>query len=224
MPTLSNLLEESRFKPPSPDVIAECDRRAREAEREERRRAWVAKLQAAEIPPEFQRASLENCQPQISEWVERFKRGSVRNLILQGTPGTGKTYSASAALLSLLSGVSGKFTRESDIVRLTRDSMGGRERISTIVDRYSAPRVLILDDFGKIQHKDWSLPIVWEILDNRYAWRKPTIFTMQCNSQVLSMRLSTETDPGYTAAAIIDRMKDSDVVITAGESRRGNRD
>lgn len=223
MQTLSSLLDASPFKLPPLEVIEACGRRAELAEAEERKRAWVSKLRAANIPPEFQSAQLQNCQPGVVEWVERVNGGSVRNLILQGKPGTTKTYQATAALLSLLSGMTGKFTRESDIVRRIRDSMASNDSISSIVRDYSAPHVLVLDDFGKIQHKDWSLPTLWEILDNRYTQRKPTIFTMQGNSQILAQRLATETDPGYTAAAIIDRMKDSDVVIMTGSSKRGNR-
>lgn len=223
MQTLNSTLDQLPFKVPPPEVRARMDREAREAEREERKRNWVAKLRAANVPPEFKDADLTKCDPAVAEWVHRVLDGSTRNLILQGNPGTSKTYSACASLLALLEQSSGRFTRETQLMHRIRDAISGKDSESAVIEYFSSPRVLVLDDFGKVQHRDWSLPILWEILDNRYTWRRPTIFTMQLDSKVLAARLSTENDPGYTAAAIIDRMKDSDVVTTSGSSRRGQR-
>lgn len=223
MITLGNALEMCPFSIPSPEVRAESARRAEEAEKEERRRNQVAKLRTAHVPPEFKCADLATCDPSIAEWVKRVREGSTRNLILQGKPGVGKTYTAVAALISLLPDVTGRFVRETDIVRRLRDVMNGRDSESAVIETYSSPKVLVLDDFGKVQHRDWSLPAMWEIIDNRYSWHRPTIFTMQGDSALLTARLSTETDQGYTAGSIVDRMRDSDVVTLQGSSRRGHR-
>lgn len=220
---MSESLRSARFEPPSAELRAECDRRARESEAEERERMSAQRLHAAGIPQEFEGADLSQCDQRVAEWVGRIRAGSSRNLILQGAPGVGKSHAAAAALLALLGDRSGRFAREVSIVSDIRDMMGGRDSESSIVSRYSGPAVLVIDDLGKVQHRDWSLPILWEIVDNRHVRRKPTIFTMQGDSRVLTARLSTETDQGYTAAAILDRMRDSDVVALDGGSRRGGR-
>lgn len=223
MTTLQAQLENSRFKIPPPEVIAEIGKRAKQAEEEEQKRKWRRKLLNAFIPPEFENAELSQCLPEVAAWVERIKGGSTRNLILQGSPGVGKSYSASAALLELLKDFRGLFAREVEIVGAIRDTFNGIGSESSIVQTYSSPQILVLDDFGKMQARDWYLPVIWEIIDNRYTYRKPTIFTLQDGSDVLRLRLSTPTDKGYTAASILDRMKDSDVVKIPGKSRRGNR-
>lgn len=223
MQTLKDSLETCPFKIPPPEVRDEMARRAAEAEEEERRRAYASRLRIANIPPDFIDAQLDQCVPEVAAWVDRIKAGSERNLILQGDPGTTKSYSASAALIALLEDRSGRFVRETQIVHRIRDAIEARETIGSIVERYSSPAILVLDDFGKAKHSDTSLAIIWEILDNRDTWHRPTIYTMQGDSRVLSERLSTEKDQGYTAAAIVDRMKNSDVIKLTGKSRRGRR-
>lgn len=223
MQKLAQSLMDFRSKIPAPEARAESEQLALQAEKEERKRKWVAKLRSANIPPEFKDASIAKCDPLVAEWVQRVMDGSRRNLILQGKPGTLKTYSACAALIALLPTVSGRFTRETDIMRRIRDSLDGRDSVSSIIETYSSPRILVLDDLGKVQHKDWSLPVLWEILDNRDSWNRPTIITKQCDSKVLFQRWSTETDQGFTADSLLDRLRNSDVVTTAGKSRRGDR-
>lgn len=223
MQTLKDSLETCPFRIPSPEARAEMARQAAEAEEEERKRIHVAKLRTANIPPEFKDADLGQCVPDVAAWVDRVKAGSRRNLILQGDPGTTKSYSASAALIALLEDRTGRFARETEIVTRIRDAIDAKETIGSIIENYSSPAILVLDDFGKAKHSDTSLAILWEILDNRDVWHRPTIFTMQGDSRILAERLSTERDQGYTAAAIVDRMKNSDVVKLTGKSRRGRR-
>lgn len=221
--TLSRLSEKLRSKIPPPEVLAEIEREEIEAEREERKRNQVAKLEAANIPPEFRNADLSECDERVRSWVARIEDGSARNLILQGDPGVGKSHSAASALIQLMTHHRGMFARDTEIMRQVRDTFSGVGTESEIVNRYSRPQFLVIDDFGKVKARDWYLPIIWEIIDNRYSCSRPTIFTMQGDSRELMERLSTPEDRGFTAAAIIDRMKDSDVVRLEGKSRRGRR-
>lgn len=223
MQAFKDLLGSSTFKMPPPEVVKEASRRAKIADEEERRRQLTQRFEGAHIPPEFVDADINVCDDRVAAWVDRIRDGSTRNLILQGKPGVGKSYSAAAALRALLLDRKGKFAREVDLVSDIRGIMSGRDHESEVVGRYSYPPILVFDDFGKMQARDWYLPILWEIIDNRYTYRKPIIFTMQGDSSMLAARLSTETDQGYTAAAILDRMKDSDVVFLEGSSRRGHR-
>lgn len=222
--TLSALLGKSAFSPPPPEVVAETSRRAEESEREERKRSQVAKLEAASIPPEFRGASLAECDERIRGWVDRIKGGSTRNLILQGEPGVGKSHGAAAALMGLLDEGRGLFARETAIMGGIRDTFNGIGTEAEVIARYSKPRFLVIDDFGKVKARDWYLPVIWEVIDERHTHGRPTIFTMQFDSSALARRLSTPEDEGITAAAIIDRMKDSDAVRLEGPSRRGHRE
>lgn len=222
MPTLQSALRES-FKIPPPEIRAELDARARAWEREERQRVRVAKLRTANVPPEYQDASLDQCLPAIRDWCRAIEAGSRRNLILRGEVGTGKTFAGCAILNHFVDTCTCKLIREAEIITRLRAALSGKDSESEIIAAYSSPRILVLDDFGKFQARDWSLPALWEIIDNRYTWGRPTVFTTQLDSGQLALRLRTDNDPGYTADSIIDRMRDSQVVVYKGKSRRGHR-
>lgn len=193
----------------------------RESEARERERAVRDRLSKSRIPAIYADADLSSCDPAVAEWVSRRRAGSRRGLVIVGRVGRGKTYAACAALRELAMGERVLFANFEDVLEEIRQSFGKAE--GDVVARYSAAPVLCLDDFGKSRPTEWSLPLMWRLVDRRSANGRPTVYTTQYDGASLADRLRVPGDDS-TAAAILSRMRDSDVVRLDGPDRRGSLD
>ncbi len=210
----------------TPEEWAENDREVDEWERQRGGidygyNSFEARLKRSGIPSSFQDAEINKCHEVARQWADSIinAKNDGTNLYIKGQVGRGKTYTACAVMLYLLPKVQCTFVKLDDILREIKATYDGYGNEAEIVSKYSNVPVLCLDDFGKTRLTEWSLPVLFSIIDDRWCNCLPTIFTSQYEKVELFDRLSIPGDE-ETALAIISRMNKSTVLKLGGEDRR----
>lgn len=138
-------------------------------------------------------------------------------LYIEGTNGTGKTHLAAAIAMQLMTEqhipcickTAGDLLLD---IKASYDSEGVNEK--QILQVYKDVSLLILDDLGKEQCTDWSISILYSILNDRYEKMLPTIITTNYNSDELVRALTPKGYDNYKAKAIISRLREVSKVLT----------
>ena len=158
----------------------------------------------------YKRATREQvrCYAEAKRYAENFPQHFSRGegLYIEGTNGTGKTHLAVAIALELLEkGTPVIFKTASDLladIKKTYDD-GGEEE-SKVMSLFKTVDLLIIDDLGKERCTDWSISLLFSLINDRYEEMRPK---------------------GYDntkATAIVSRLKEVSSVITmAWEDYRG---
>lgn len=208
MPKVSDMLASFKLPNLTPEEWEANDREvdAWRAAEEERERAM--RVVRSGIPERFRKSDVALCDDRVRVYAS----GSLGNgLLLQGTFGSGKTYAACAVMLSRLGeGAHGRpltarFVTMDDLLRECRATFNGYDTEEAVVDRYANAGVLCIDDLGKERLTEWSLPILFSIINRRYERSKPTIITTNYRGIDL-LRCMTVNGDDTTAKAIISRM------------------
>ncbi len=153
-------------------------------------------INAARIPPLYEKASLENFSlprdnkaahdalgttlTTVKRYVRDYPHADRPGLLLIGNPGTGKTHLAVAALRGLIlrgyEGIFYDYQNLLDNIRSSYDANSGatdKEAYRTVLDT----DILLLDDLGAHRVTDWVEDTVTAILTYRCNNRKPLIAT-----------------------------------------------
>ena len=155
-------------------------------------------LEAAQIPPRFERAAFDNFllpgqqnNPIANEnlskamldarvFAREFPQLDKPGLLFMGLPGVGKTHLAVATLRVLLErGFEARFFDYQNLLERIRsgyDPASGsaaREAYQAALDT----EVILLDDLGAHRISDWVEDTVTAIINHRYNQRKATIVT-----------------------------------------------
>lgn len=85
---------------------------------------------------------------------------------------------------------------------------------SAVLSVYKAVDLLIIDDLGKEQCTEWSMSILYTIINDRYESMKPTIITTNYNEDMLISRLTLKNGDSSNIEAIISRLRENTEVIT----------
>lgn len=205
--------------------------RAAAAEREARLAAWHKRIGGAGIPERFQDRTLDNFKAatddqrhalQVArEYADSFddkasKTG--RSLLFIGNPGTGKTHLAVGIGMHLL----GKrrpvlFTTVQRAIRRVRDtwSRESAETESQAIATLVQPDLLILDEVGVQSGSDFEKNLLFDILNERYEKRRPTI---------LLSNLERKEVRTYLGERVFDRMREDggQSVAFGWQSHRGS--
>ena len=153
--------------------------------------------------------SFEVATDYIKNFREYFTQG--KGLYLEGPCGTGKTHLAIAIALAIIN------TGVPVICKTSIDMLGDIKRCyernsevteEDVLEAYKTVDLLIIDDLGKEQVTEWSVPVLYSILNERYEALLPTIITTNYNTSALAEKLSAKGDT-ETAAAIISRFVES---------------
>lgn len=153
--------------------------------------------------------SFEVATDYIKNFREYFTQG--KGLYLEGPCGTGKTHLAIAIALAIIN------TGVPVICKTSIDILGDIKRCyernsevteEEVLEAYKSVDLLIIDDLGKEQTTEWSVPVLYSILNERYEALLPTIITTNYNTSALAEKLSAKGDT-ETAAAIISRFVES---------------
>lgn len=153
---------------------------------------WAQRLRAAGVPASFHGATFESYVPtnlaaermlqQVSQYAKNFERvlkqRPVSGLVFTGALGTGKTHIACSLILELLkNGHSAAYLSCPQFLLAAREtrSFSAEEKISTLLARYTSPRLLVLDEFGAHTTQDIDYQNLYAVIDGRYQRNLPTI-------------------------------------------------
>ncbi len=168
-----------------------------------------------DVPKRFKGVSLDNyepvnreaerclkvCKAYATKWPDRLKQGG--GLVMCGMPGTGKNHLAIAigkhVIREYQSSV--KFTSAIKIARAFKSTWtkGANLTESDVIDCYSTPDLLIIDEIGVQFGSDAEKIILFEIINNRYESMKPTILLSNLPQDELSE---------FIGERVLDRMND----------------
>ena len=150
----------------------------------------------------------------VHNWNKHKANGE--GLLFEGSCGTGKTHLAVAISLALIQqGVpvvcKTSIDMLSDIKQCyQKDSTVSEEEV---VGVYKTVDLLTIDDLGKEQATEWSVSVLYNIINERYEAMLPTIITTNYKTSALIDRLSAKGDK-ETASAIVSRFVESSHRVT----------
>lgn len=199
------------------------------AENAARDARWQSRLGGSGIPPRFvdrtlprfvadndgQRHALQFAVNYCAE----FERGhSGRCAVFIGEPGTGKTHLACGIALRAMGkfGASAVFTTVSKMARRVREakSFASEETESQAIGVFVYPDLLIVDEVGLQSGTDAEARTLFDIINERYEQRKPTVFLSNLDLDGVKAALGER---------VFDRLREDggEVVTFAWESQRG---
>ncbi|WP_165904929.1 MULTISPECIES: ATP-binding protein [unclassified Dehalobacter] len=152
------------------------------------------------------------------EYADRFfefyQRGE--GLYIEGTNGTGKTHLAAAITLQLINeGIPVVCKTSIELLDNIKQAFDGSQVSEyDILKVYKQVDLLIIDDLGKEQCTDWSMSILYSILNDRYEDLRPTIITTNFNEETLIRNLTPRGFDSSKVIAIISRLREVSTVIT----------
>jgi len=170
---------------------------------------WEKKIRDSkikELPPRFQR-DLKTISPPILPEGESF--------YLYGAQNSGKSVESCFILLEEYKSVyleggpsnpldNAEFTTVADLINLFHKcyekNYDGQSE-SSLLEHYQNIRFLVLDDIGTVKPTDWTLHLLYSIIDHRYNYFKRTVITSNLSLRELAQVLG---DSRITSR--IDRM------------------
>ncbi|MDN8030315.1 ATP-binding protein [Burkholderia multivorans] len=208
----------------------EKQRREDEArDRAKRVMAWQSKIGGAGIPERFldrrlgtfvarsddQRRALAFAQDYADTFDEVLATG--RCALFIGRPGTGKTHLAVGVGMQIMeSGYTALFQTVMRAVRRVKDTWrrDSQESETAAIAAMVFPDLLILDEVGVQFSSDAERLILFDILNERYEKRKPTLFLSN---------LTTDEVKACLGERVFDRLREDggEVVPFGWESHRG---
>lgn len=151
----------------------------------------AASFDAFEAPDPRQSAALSTCR----HFAENFGKvlNSGGNLLLLGTPGTGKTFLACAVLRHVLDRQhSGAFVTEAGLLRRLRATFQASAELpeSDAINAFCTPELLVIDEAGvSIGNPDTGQRMLYDVLNGRYEAMKPTLIVSNLSADELRQHL-----------------------------------
>lgn len=216
-----------------PACIAEAQaRETAERERREREAAavlWQRQLGHAGIPDRFQDRSLKSYlaetegQRKALAFAERYADtfddalATGRSAVFIGKPGTGKTHLAVGIGLRVMhrDGRTVLFSTVMRAIRRVRNTWGRNadESETQAIEALTRPDLLILDEVGVQYGSDAERLLIFDILNERYENRRPTL---------LLSNLDLPDVRAYLGERVYDRLREDggEVVVFDWQSHR----
>ncbi len=201
--------------------ICDAERAQREAadeearERESRRSAWHLKIGQSGIPARFKERTLQNfvavtdaqrrALAFAKQYADEFDHVMTtgRCALFIGKPGTGKTHLAAGIGLQVMRDQNRTvlFTTVMRAIRRVKDSWtkGSTDSESKAIEALTFPDLLILDEIGVQAGSEFEKLTLFDVLNERYEKRKPTI---------LISNLSASDVKNYLGDRVIDRLRE----------------
>lgn len=201
-----------------------CAAAEREADRlrdEQQRRAvrvqeWEARMGRAGIPERFrdrtldsyvvshagQQMALDFAQAYADDFARVRKTG--RSAIFMGNFGTGKTHLAVGIGLQVMREhkASVLFATAGRMVRMVKDSWARNSGVteSDVVAQMVFPDLLIVDEVGVQQGTEFERNVMFDVLNERYEQRKPSLLLTNHTIEDLSSK--------YLGERVVDRLRE----------------
>lgn len=170
--------------------IYPCSCHAREVEAMEERKSRERRIEAAGIPPRYIKATLDPvgkstyderiisvCKKYIAGLLEDHGK---RGLGLIGNVGMGKTYYMCAILLELIDkGKQCLFINMPEFYHQLKSTFipDGTRDYTGLITNAKQIQVLGIDEIGQRKLSDWAQEELYGIINYRYNWDLPTLFT-----------------------------------------------
>ena len=188
--------------------IEELERNANSRAKDAARNRFLDEIATSYRNTDFSRIS-PVLQKAVSEW-----KFSPRGLGLIGTSGSCKTRAAVLILQRMAEeGKSVMFLTATSMAQAAIDQFHNdqkkKDEASNLLDRALSTSVLLLDDLGKNRMTDRAEETLYEILEHRTSWEKPTIWTSNSGARDLHERLSKDR-----ADAILRRLIEFSTLVT----------
>lgn len=213
---------------------ARNERDRAEAERKEaeaKQQRWLRRVSDAGIPERFVGRSLDNYRATTAgqrdalafaaeyaaSLADVFATG--RSALFIGRPGTGKTHLAVAiALQALQAGHTAGFCTVMSAMRRIKSTWGkgADESEDHVVELLAGTDLMVLDEVGVQFGSDFEKTVMFEVLNERYNRRNPTILIS--NLDVAGVR-------AHLGERVYDRLREDGgrVVVFDWESYRGSK-
>lgn len=179
------------------------------------------------IPLRYQTKHVYNFEGSEKERDKAIKAlDNKGHVFITGTTGTGKTHFGIGLLLDRfaenlyyreeMDRIDFKYTKPRFLsavelfLELKESFKGDGEK--SILDKYTRPYVLLIDDIGAEKVTDWSRQVFYTLIDRRYVNMKPTIITSN-----LSMAEFAEKFDDRVASRIADM---GEIITLTGKDRR----
>lgn len=146
-------------------------------ERNEHPEKWLEKYN---VPRKFMGCSFDNFRggEQVKEICRTFPSKSI---LLSGKTGCGKTHLAVATLRDMVRRdaiqYTAIFTTTPELLLDIRSCYSSNGDEKDLVEKYSTPAILILDDLGADKATEWAISTLYLIIDRRNKDMKETLIT-----------------------------------------------
>jgi len=175
--------------------VACANRRDAEDAALERRRAEEAirrdaarRLRRCGLPKRLRHVTLSAADRELHHCAaRRWGAGELRGLVLSGPVGTGKTWTAAAALQELVTRRAVLWT-SAPLLFAQLGAPRGSERHEVALDLLTARTALVLDDLDKARPTDYGAEQLFLAIDTRVEHRKPLLVTTNLTLGELAAR------------------------------------
>jgi len=153
------------------------------------------------------------------EFAETFgERKDGLGLLIWGQPGNGKSHLAAAICHQLKeAGHTVIFKKVPNLLERIRNTFrrGANETEQQIMDALRECDLLVMDDIGAEKVTDWVLEVLFRIIDGRYSYRRPIVFTTNFSPTSLLLRFQPEGKATEEQEIAAKRIHDRIIGMTA---------
>lgn len=208
------------------EARGEAERKAAQ-ERQNKAQAWQNRLGYSGIPDRFKNRTLAGFEASTAhqktalefamDYADNFDSviQTGRSAMFLGKPGTGKTHLACGIGLQIMAqGRTVLFTTVMRAVRRVKDSWSRSDETETqAIAAMTFPDLLILDEVGVQFGSEFERNIMFDVINERYERRKPTLFLSNLNRNEIER---------FLGERVIDRMREDGgkVIVFDWESHR----
>lgn len=183
--------------------------------------SWEDRVDAAGIPERFRCRSLDSFevanakQRSVLEFARAYADGftavrrSGRSAIFLGKLGTGKTHLAAGIAQQVMRthGASVLFVTAGNMVRMVKDTWvkGSGKTESDVIASMVFPDLLIVDEVGVQQGTEFERNVMFDVFNERYERRKPSLLLGNCTLEELTTR--------FVGERVVDRLREDGGVV-----------